>query len=104
MARLAILCPGQGGQHPGMFDLALSDPATAAALAGWGVERAAGLAPPALPDSSEALHDNRVAQPLVVAATLAMKAAPMPSATGTSMVSARWRSAAQAPRKKGCAE
>jgi [acyl-carrier-protein] S-malonyltransferase len=72
MARLAILCPGQGGQHPGMFDLALSDPATAAALAGWGVEQAAGLAPQALPDSPEALHDNRVAQPLVVAATLAM--------------------------------
>lgn len=71
-ARLAILCPGQGGQHPGMFDLALSDPATAAALADWGVERAAGLAPQALPASPEALHDNRVAQPLVVAATLAM--------------------------------
>lgn len=71
-ARLAILCPGQGGQHPGMFDLALSDPATVAALAGWGVERAAGLAPQALPASPEALHDNRVAQPLVVAATLAM--------------------------------
>ena len=71
-ARLAILCPGQGGQHPGMFDLALSDPATAAALAGWGVERAAGLAPQALPASPEALHDNRIAQPLVVAATLAM--------------------------------
>ena len=64
-ARLAILCPGQGGQHPGMFDLALSDPATAAALAGWGVEPAAGLAP-------QALHDNRIAQPMVVAATLAM--------------------------------
>ena len=71
-ARLAILCPGQGGQHPGMFDLALSDPAAAAALAGWGVERAAGLAPQALPASPEALHDNRVAQPLVVAATLAV--------------------------------
>jgi [acyl-carrier-protein] S-malonyltransferase len=71
-ARLAILCPGQGGQHPGMFDLALSDPAAAAALAGWGVERAAGLAPQALPDSPAALHDNSIAQPLVVAATLAM--------------------------------
>lgn len=71
-ARLAILCPGQGGQHPGMFDLALSDPATAAALAGWDVERAAGLAPQALPAAPEALHDNRIAQPLVVAATLAM--------------------------------
>jgi [acyl-carrier-protein] S-malonyltransferase len=72
MARLAILCPGQGGQHPAMFDLALSDPAAATALAGWGVERAAGLAPQSLPGSPEALHDNRVAQPLVVAATLAM--------------------------------
>lgn len=71
-ARLAILCPGQGGQHPGMFDLALSDPATAQALAGWGVEQLAGLAPQALPQSPAALHDNRVAQPLVVAATLAM--------------------------------
>lgn len=71
-ARLAILCPGQGGQHPGMFDLALSDPPTAAACAGWGVEQASGLAPHALPHAAEALHDNRVAQPLVVAATLAM--------------------------------
>ena len=64
-ARLALLCPGQGGQHPGMFDLALGDPATAAAVAGWGVDACTGLSP-------DALYDNRLAQPLVVAATLAM--------------------------------
>jgi [acyl-carrier-protein] S-malonyltransferase len=84
--RLAILCPGQGGQHPGMFDLALSDPATAEALAGWEVEKAAGLAPQALPQSPAALYDNRVAQPLVVAATLAMWRALRPALPAPTIV------------------
>lgn len=58
-ARLLLLCPGQGGQHPGMNALAAADPAAARLLA---------QAP--LPDG--ALFDNRVAQPAVVASTLAM--------------------------------
>jgi [acyl-carrier-protein] S-malonyltransferase len=64
MGRLLLLCPGQGGQHAGMFDLARTHPAARALL-----ERCA------LPEDSEALFDNRVAQPGIVAATLAMWAA-----------------------------
>ena len=55
--RLLILCPGQGGQHGAMFE-----PVRTAAL----LERLdLTLAP-------ETLFTNRVAQPLVVAASLAM--------------------------------
>jgi [acyl-carrier-protein] S-malonyltransferase len=61
-ARLLLLCPGQGGQHEAMFDLARTDPAAAALL------DQAGL--PAIdPDS---MFANRMAQPLIVGATLAM--------------------------------
>jgi [acyl-carrier-protein] S-malonyltransferase len=58
-ARLLLLCPGQGGQHAGMNAMAAADPAAARLLA---------QAP--LPDGS--LFDNQVAQPAVVASTLAM--------------------------------
>jgi [acyl-carrier-protein] S-malonyltransferase len=68
-ARLLLLCPGQGGQHAGMFDLARARPAGAALL-----ERLAPLLPQ-LPDGGAGWHANRHAQPLVVAATLAMWAA-----------------------------
>ena len=61
-ARLLLLCPGQGGQHRGMFDLARTD----AQAAAW-LERA-GL--PAF--DAAAMFDNRIAQPSIVGATLAM--------------------------------
>jgi [acyl-carrier-protein] S-malonyltransferase len=59
-ARLLILCPGQGGQHAAMYDLARSDPAGAALLDAWA---------PAL--DLDTLFDNRTAQPAIVAAILA---------------------------------
>jgi [acyl-carrier-protein] S-malonyltransferase len=59
--RLLLLCPGQGGQHAGMFDLARLDPGARAFLDGC-----------ALPTAPDALFDNRVAQPAIVCATLAM--------------------------------
>ncbi|QOL48873.1 ACP S-malonyltransferase [Massilia litorea] len=59
-ARLLILCPGQGGQHAAMYDLARGDPAGAALLDA--------CAPALDPDT---LFDNRIAQPAIVAATLA---------------------------------
>jgi [acyl-carrier-protein] S-malonyltransferase len=59
--RLLLLCPGQGGQHAGMFDLARLDPGARAFLDGC-----------ALPVAPDALFDNRVAQPAIVCATLAM--------------------------------
>ncbi|MES2257544.1 MAG: acyltransferase domain-containing protein [Pseudomonadota bacterium] len=57
-APLLILCPGQGGQHAGMFDLARTDAGAAALL-----DRLALDGP---------LFENRSAQPLIVASTLAM--------------------------------
>lgn len=58
-----LLCPGQGAQHGAMFDLARSDPRANDLL-----ERLA----PALPAPGGDLFANRSAQPLVVAATLAI--------------------------------
>lgn len=59
--RLLLLCPGQGGQHAGMFDLARGHAGAREFLAAC-----------ALPDDPQALFENRVAQPAIVAATLAM--------------------------------
>jgi [acyl-carrier-protein] S-malonyltransferase len=67
-ARLLLLCPGQGGQHEGMNAMARSDPAAAAFLDTV-------VLPPG------PLFDNRVAQPSVVAATLAMWLALQPRLT-----------------------
>jgi [acyl-carrier-protein] S-malonyltransferase len=60
---LLLLCPGQGAQHSAMFDLARSHPGAAALL-----DRLS----PALPALDGDLFANRAAQPLIVAATLAM--------------------------------
>lgn len=68
-ARLLLLCPGQGGQHSAMNALAAGDPAGAALLADAQL-------PATLADAH--LFDNRVAQPAVVTATLAMWAALRP--------------------------
>lgn len=60
-ARLLILCPGQGGQHAGMFDLARTHP------------RASEFLDHCLASfDPEAMFENRVAQPAIVAASLAM--------------------------------
>ncbi len=61
-ARLFLLCPGQGGQHAGMFDLARTDAGAAALLDTCAL---AGADP-------ATMFDNRVAQPAIVGATLAM--------------------------------
>lgn len=69
--RLLILCPGQGAQHPGMFDMARGDPAAGRLLdACFGDPALA----PALRAAVEgdARFANAVAQPSIVAATLAM--------------------------------
>ena len=59
--RLLLLCPGQGGQHAGMFDLARTHAGARAFLDAG-----------ALRDDPPAPFANRVAQPAIVAATLAM--------------------------------
>lgn len=58
--RLLLLCPGQGSQHSAMFELARSHAGAAALLDSL-----------ALPASTDC-YANRHAQPLIVAATLAM--------------------------------
>jgi [acyl-carrier-protein] S-malonyltransferase len=72
--RLAILCPGQGAQHPAMFDLARSEPDTAAAIGRWLFDAGEPVAQAPLDEllaHPSAMFDNRSAQPLVVAASLA---------------------------------
>lgn len=59
--RLLLLCPGQGGQHAGMFDLARTHAGARDFLDHC-----------AVPADAAALFDNRAAQPAIVAATLAM--------------------------------
>ena len=74
MTRLAILCPGQGGQGPAMFDLARSDAGVCAGLEAWLRGASGPVAQSPLPEllaHPSAMFDNRCAQPLVVAATLA---------------------------------
>lgn len=68
--RLAILCPGQGAQHAAMFDLARQDPDASRLLDDWFGDPAIG---PLLRASieSEERFANRIAQPSIVAATLA---------------------------------
>ena len=78
-ARLLILCPGQGGQYAGMFDLASTDPAGTALLGGLRAREAHANPPYGIAHGFHAagadagtLFANRTAQPLIVAATLAM--------------------------------
>lgn len=73
-ARLAILCPGQGAQSPSMFDLVQSEPGIDETVQGWLLDAGGPVAqaPVAhLLAQPSAMFDNRCAQPLVVAATLA---------------------------------
>ncbi|SEL46792.1 [acyl-carrier-protein] S-malonyltransferase [Pseudoxanthomonas sp. GM95] len=65
---LALLCPGQGGQHPAMFDRVLDNAEVAPLL--QQAEAVLGAAPQDLA-ANDARFDNRRAQPLVCAGTLA---------------------------------
>ncbi len=66
---LCVLCPGQGGQHPQMLQLLEGDPIARCVLD----ESAAVLGedPRDWLQSSQTLHLNRIAQPLLCAAQLA---------------------------------
>lgn len=74
--RLAILCPGQGAQHAGMFDLARADARVSRLLDvwldGWLVDAGLNMPLDAILQDRELLYSNRIAQPLIVAAALAM--------------------------------
>ncbi|WP_343584283.1 acyltransferase domain-containing protein [Herbaspirillum sp.] len=69
--RLAILCPGQGGQNPAMFDMARSDANGAAFLARCGLERWLDAPLAEVLADPQRLYANRYAQPLIVASQLA---------------------------------
>lgn len=69
-ARLLLLCPGQGDQHAHMFDLARASASAAAMLDSLAAALPAAPQPEALDHAT--LFANRSAQPLIVAATLAM--------------------------------
>ena len=64
-SRLLLLCPGQGGQHAHMFDLARTSASAAALLDGLSA------AMPQVFDGTD-IYANSSAQPLIVAATLGM--------------------------------
>ncbi|GAC1550324.1 MAG: malonate decarboxylase subunit epsilon [Collimonas sp.] len=76
--RLAILCPGQGGQHAAMFDLPRSDPATAELLQQWLPDTALWQPLQQILADDDLLFSNRLAQPLIVAATAAVWSALQP--------------------------
>ncbi|HVE51371.1 MAG TPA: acyltransferase domain-containing protein [Casimicrobiaceae bacterium] len=62
---LAILCPGQGGQYPAMFDLVAHSDAALEIVASVDSDLADAII------SADGIFANRVAQPLICAATLA---------------------------------
>lgn len=66
LKRLAILCPGQGGQHARMFDFANRDSQTKAWLASSSLESILGMPLDAILNDSIQLFANRFAQPLMV--------------------------------------
>jgi [acyl-carrier-protein] S-malonyltransferase len=70
-ARLAILCPGQGGQHAGMFDLFRGDARAAEVFEGPQLQAVLGYPLATVLNDDSLLFANRQAQLLVVAATLA---------------------------------
>ncbi|KIF10563.1 malonate decarboxylase subunit epsilon [Xanthomonas citri] len=65
---LAVLCPGQGGQHAEMFARVADAPAAAAVFAS--AQRVLGVAPQTLA-ADPGRYANAIAQPLVCAGTLA---------------------------------
>ena len=73
--RLAILCPGQGAQSASMFDLVRGEPDALASVEGWLRTAGGPVASMSLAEllaHPSAMFDNRSAQPLVVAASLAV--------------------------------
>lgn len=69
--RLAILCPGQGGQHPAMFDLLRTDARAAGFIERCRLDELLGAPLQQVLSDPQALFANAHAQPLVVAAQLA---------------------------------
>lgn len=75
---LALLCPGQGGQHARMFDILDNATSATTLLAQWSIEEKINLPLNTAISNPSALFSNRIAQPLIVAATLAISEALKP--------------------------
>ncbi|MDB5791435.1 MAG: hypothetical protein JWQ80_1459 [Massilia sp.] len=71
ISSLALLCPGQGAQHKHMFDLARTDPGASGLLDNLLPEAGLDGALARVLEDDALLFSNRLAQPLMVAATLA---------------------------------
>jgi [acyl-carrier-protein] S-malonyltransferase len=71
-SRLALLCPGQGGQHPAMFDLVRGHPQVGTQFDQWIADAQLGIPLSAILTDDAYLFSNQYAQPLIVAATLAI--------------------------------
>jgi len=71
--KLAILCPGQGAQHPGMLDLVAGNPAAEEVLTQGA--RASGTHVREWLAQPDRIHDNAIAQPLICLVELATWAA-----------------------------
>lgn len=69
-SRLAVICSGQAGQHPGMFDLVRQAPELEQLLRTWPLEDVCGHKLEEILSNEELLFSNRIAQPMVVAAIL----------------------------------
>ena len=69
-SRLALLCPGQGGQHPDMFALARTDAQAAMLLEQWLADAQLGIPLDIILSDPALLFANCNAQPLIVATTL----------------------------------
>ncbi|WP_420473951.1 ACP S-malonyltransferase [Noviherbaspirillum sp. ST9] len=67
LKRLAILCPGQGGQHSRMFEFAHRDAQTRDWLASSPLESELGMPVDVVLNDGTQLFANRFAQPLMVA-------------------------------------
>lgn len=70
-SRFVLLCPGQGGQHPGMFDLARTDRQAGMLVDQWLSGAQLGTPLDTILANDALLFSNQLAQPLIVAATLA---------------------------------
>lgn len=69
--RLAILCPGQGHQHAGMFDFFGTRDKTMQLLQAWSIDDRLGIPLEKLLADPDLAYRNRIAQPLILSATLA---------------------------------
>lgn len=71
---LAVVCPGQGAQSPGMLSPWLELPGTAELLGAWGESTGIDLVAHGTTSDAETIRDTAVAQPLLTASALATAA------------------------------